>query len=65
MSTELLDAFALGITRIGKRKVAKLAGLDRVTIYRCFFREERQMPTLDTLVRIAPHIGLRVTAVPT
>lgn len=51
------------IEREGWSKTADRSGVDRVTLHRCFGKNGRGHPTLTTVERVLPHVGLELVAV--
>ena len=49
------------IERIGWSETARLSGVDRTTLHRCFGRNGRGHPALATIERVLPHVGLELT----
>jgi DNA-binding phage protein len=61
--TGVVRDIGLVIERVGWREVARRTGVDRCALHRTFSRNGRGHPTLATLDRVLPHVGLRLTIV--
>jgi DNA-binding phage protein len=52
----------LAIEREGWSATSKRSGVDRTELHRAFGRHGRGHPTLRTIERVIPHVGLELTA---
>jgi DNA-binding phage protein len=59
----LLAEIRAGIVRVGWSEVARRSGMHRITLHRCFGKNGRGRPTLATIERVLPHIGLQLAIV--
>lgn len=58
--TGVVRMIGLAIERIGVCEVARLSGVDRVVLWRAFSKNGRGHPTLTTIERVLPHVGLEL-----
>lgn len=62
MNDEIVPIVRAAIQRVGWSETARRAGVDRVTLHRCFgARPNGRGPQLSTLLAILPHVGLSLT----
>jgi DNA-binding phage protein len=56
----VVEQIRAAIERIGWSETARRSGVNRVTLHRCFGKNGREHPTMTTIERVLPHIGLRI-----
>jgi DNA-binding phage protein len=61
--TGVISDIGLAIERIGFREASRRSGVERAALHRAFSRNGRGHPTLRTLERVLPHLGLRLAVV--
>jgi len=60
----VLSDIRAAITAMGWSETARRSGVDRVTLHRVFGENGRGHPTLETIERVLPTLGLNLVVVP-
>lgn len=58
--TGIIPEIRAGIERVGWTETARRSGLERTQLHRAFGKNGRQCPSLATVERLLPHVGLRL-----
>lgn len=57
---EVIAAIRAAIERIGWSETARRSGVERTHLHRSFGENGREWPSLSTIERVLPHLGLRL-----